>query len=222
MCWEFYSRYLLTHLYTNPAPAGFLFEHMNRYFIIFKPYLVLSQFSPHPGKQTLADFFMLPKDVYPVGRLDEDSEGLLILTSDKRLNHKLLNPLHAHEREYWVQVEGAISSTAIQHLQQGVQITVNHKPYITKPCSVSVFDQSSLIPQRHPPIRYRKNIPVSWIKMILTEGKNRQVRRMCAKAGFPVLRLIRYRIAEIELRNLKPGEIIEFSENSIYKKLFGG
>jgi 23S rRNA pseudouridine2457 synthase len=193
---------------------------MKRYFIIYKPYLVLSQFTSQLNKQTLVNYFSVPKDVYPVGRLDEDSEGLLILTNDENLNHRLLNPLFKHEREYWMQVEGEITQHAVMQLQQGIEINVNGRIYKTKPCSVSIFNEEPLLPPRNPPIRFRKNIATSWIKMILTEGKNRQVRKMTAKVGFPTLRLVRYRIEDIELGNMQPGEMKELSQKTIFKKLF--
>ena len=193
---------------------------MKQYFIVYKPYLVLSQFTSQLNKQTLADYFAVPKNVYPVGRLDEDSEGLLILTNDEQLNHRLLNPSFAHEREYYVQVDGAITKEAIQQLQQGVEINVSGKMYKTKKCRVELFKEAPTVPERNPPIRFRKEIPAPWIKMILAEGKNRQVRKMTAKVGFPTLRLIRSRIEEIELGNLQPGKMIELPQKIIYKKLF--
>jgi 23S rRNA pseudouridine2457 synthase len=193
---------------------------MNRYFIIYKPYLVLSQFTSALNKQTLANYFSVPKNVYPVGRLDEDSEGLLILTNDENLNHRLLNPLFEHEREYWVQVEGTISKNAVTQLQQGVEINVNGKLFKTKHCKVLIFNDEPLLPPRNPPIRFRKNIATSWIRLILTEGKNRQVRKMTAKVGFPTLRLVRYRIEGIELGDMRPGEMKELSQKTVYKKLF--
>ena len=182
--------------------------------------MVLSQFTSQLNKKTLAAYFSVPKDIYPVGRLDEDSEGLLILTNDQNLNHRLLNPLFQHEREYWVQVDGAITAHAITQLQQGIEINAHGKNYRTKPCSAYLFDEIPALPQRNPPVRFRKNIPTSWIKIILTEGKNRQVRKMTAKIGFPTLRLLRYRIQDLALGNLKPGEIKELSRSTVYKKLF--
>lgn len=182
--------------------------------------MVLSQFTSGLGKQTLADYFKLPKDIYPVGRLDEDSEGLLILTNDEKLNQRLLNPIFEHKREYLVQVDGAVTQQAITQLQQGVTINVNGKLYITKPCKVFRFTETDLLPQRNPPVRFRKEIPAPWLKIILTEGKNRQVRKMTAKVGFPALRLIRTRIENIDLGNLQPGEMKELPEKLIYKKLF--
>lgn len=192
---------------------------MQRYFIIYKPYMVLSQFSAQAGKQTLADFFNVPKDVYPVGRLDADSEGLLILTNDKALNHRLLNPSFAHERMYWAQVEGAVTNEAISNLQKGVTINVDGIMYATKPCKASLLSPEPIVPPRTPPIRYRKDIPAPWIELILTEGKNRQVRKMTAAIGFPTLRLIRSRIENIMLGDMQPGDMIELSKAAIYKKL---
>lgn len=220
MCREFNSLYLLTHPYTESRFGGIFVLSMKRYFIIYKPYLVLSQFTSQLGKQTLADYFDVPKNVYPVGRLDEDSEGLLILTNDEKLNQRLLDPVYAHEREYFVQVDGAITTKAIQQLQNGVEINVNGKMYKTKNCKIELFKEEPSVPERNPPIRFRKEIPAPWIRMILTEGKNRQVRKMTAKVGFPTLRLIRYRIEGIDLGNLKPGKMIELPQKTIYKKLF--
>ncbi|HRI21681.1 MAG TPA: pseudouridine synthase [Panacibacter sp.] len=194
---------------------------MHYYFIIYKPYLAVSQFSTQLQKKTLADFFHVPKDVYPVGRLDEDSEGLLILTNDGALNNRLLHPSFAHEREYWVQVDDDITDEALQQLQSGVEINIDGEMYKTKPCTVKKFSEEPHVPDRNPPIRFRKNKPAPWIQMILTEGKNRQVRKMTAKVGFPTLRLIRYRISGIELGNMRPGALIELSRNTMYKKLFG-
>ena len=192
---------------------------MNFYCIIYKPFNVLSQFSSQDDKQTLKYFFDVPDDVYPVGRLDYDSEGLLILTNDKKLNHALLNPLHEHEREYWVQVDGSISKEAIELLQQGVSITVDGKKYYTKKCSVAVFENEPIVPERNPPVRFRKNIPTSWIKIKLAEGKNRQVRKMTAAVGFPTLRLIRQRIENCSLEGLQPGEMRLFQQKEIYHLL---
>lgn len=193
---------------------------MLRYFIIYKPFQVLSQFTSEGGKQTLKDHFAVPPDVYPVGRLDYDSEGLLLLTNDKQLNHRLLDPRFAHEREYWVQVEGNVDEPGIKRLEQGVIITVDGKPYRTKPCKALLFDQPPAVPERNPPIRYRKNVPDSWLKLILTEGKNRQVRKMTAQVGFPTLRLIRYRIEQLTIAQLLPGDMRELSHSVVYTSLF--
>ena len=181
---------------------------------------MLSQFTTQEGKQILPDFFSVSRDVYPVGRLDFDSEGLLILTNDPSLNHRLLNPKFAHEREYWVQVEGAIDEHAVASLQLGVSITIDGKPYRTKPCKVEIFSLPPGVPERNPPIRFRAHIPTSWIKMVLKEGKNRQVRKMTAKSGFPTLRLIRHRIEGISLDGLQPGEMKEMGQQEVYSMLF--
>jgi 23S rRNA pseudouridine2457 synthase len=192
---------------------------LNFYCAIYKPFNVLSQFTSQDGKQTLKDFFDVPADVYPVGRLDHDSEGLLILTNDKKINHALLNPVHEHTREYWVQVDGMIPMEAAQQLQQGVTISIDGKKHPTKKCSVTIFKEAPPVPERNPPVRFRKNIPTSWIKIQLTEGKNRQVRKMTAAVGFPTLRLIRNRIENCTLNGLQPGEMRRFSETEIYKLL---
>ena len=192
---------------------------MNNYFIAHKPYQVLSQFSSEDGKSTLKNFFDVPSNVYPVGRLDYDSEGLLVLTDDKKLNKLLLDPNQKHEREYWVQVEGIISEVAINQLQQGVFIQSNGKKYLTKKSVVKKFSSSPEVMERTPPIRFRKNIPDSWISIVLTEGKNRQVRKMTASVGYPTLRLIRYRIENITLAELKPGEMRKVSQEEMYNLL---
>lgn len=190
------------------------------YYIIYKPYLVLSQFSAVEGKQTLADYFDVPKDVYPVGRLDFDSEGLLILTNDKQLNNRLLNPLFAHEREYWVQVDGAVTKEAIEQMQKGVSINIDGKQYRTKPCTASLFLEPPIVPERNPPIRFRKEIPAPWVQLVLKEGKNRQVRKMTASVGFPTLRLIRHRIEKLAIESIQPGKMISINQKDIYKLLF--
>ncbi len=192
---------------------------MNKYFIVHKPFNVRSQFTSGDEKKTLKDFFDVPSDVYPVGRLDYDSEGLLILTDDKKLNQHLLNPSHAHEREYWVQVEGEITNQAIEKLQQGVSININGKMYHTKKCKAQKFYSTPSVDERKPPIRVRKTIPDSWIKIILTEGKNRQVRKMTAHVGFPTLRLIRYRIEKITLEHLHSGEMKMLTQTELYNLL---
>ena len=183
---------------------------------------MLSQFSPEGDKKTLKDYFpLLGKDIYPVGRLDYDSEGMLLLTNDKSLNHQLLDPAYAHKRTYWVQVDGAITDEALNNLEEGVMIQVDGKPYKTKPATAKLLEPEPQVHERNPPIRYRKNIPTSWIALTLTEGKNRQVRKMTAQTGFPTLRLIRYRIAHVTLNGLLPGDMIEMNKNDIYSRLFG-
>jgi 23S rRNA pseudouridine2457 synthase len=193
---------------------------MSHYFIIYKPFQVLSQFSVSQGKLTLKDFFKVPADVYPVGRLDYDSEGLLLLTNDTQLNYRLLHPQFRHEREYWVQVDGNIDAAAINRLQAGVNITIDGKPFHTARSKAGIFNEAPALPERNPPIRFRKNIPAPWIWMVLTEGKNRQVRKMTAATGYPTLRLVRYRIARITLDNMQPGEQRELTRDIIYPLLF--
>jgi 23S rRNA pseudouridine2457 synthase len=190
-----------------------------RYYLIYKPYQVLTQFGREGDKASLADHFKVPRDVYPVGRLDYDSEGLLILTNDKTLNHRLLNPRFAHEREYWVQVDGAITPAAMEQLQKGVKITVDGKAFHTQSCQAFLFDQAPAVPPRNPPIRFRKEIPAPWIRLVLKEGKNRQVRKMTAAVGYPTLRLIRYRIACATLDGLEPGDMREVPREELYRLL---
>ena len=192
---------------------------MNKYFSVYKPFNVLSQFSTEGEKKTLKDIFAVPKDVYPVGRLDYDSEGLLILTNDKRLNSQSLNPFHSHEREYWVQVEGTPTPTVIGKLAAGMEINIEGKLYRTKRCKAELFAIAPSVPERNPPIRFRKNIPDSWIRLTLTEGKNRQVRKMTAKIGHPTLRLIRYRIEKMTIEGLNPYEMKMYSQQEIYNLL---
>ena len=193
---------------------------MSRYFTIYKPFQVLTQFTSQTGKSTLADYFKVPGNVYPVGRLDYDSEGLLILTDDVKINHRLLHPLHQHEREYWVQVEGQVTKEAVADLCRGVSISIDGKLHKSQPAKASIFNTDPQVPERNPPIRFRKNIPTSWLGLCLTEGKNRQVRRMTAKVGYATLRLIRYRIENITLEGLQPGEMKEWKQHEIYKALF--
>jgi 23S rRNA pseudouridine2457 synthase len=189
------------------------------YYVIYKPYEVLTRFTPEGNKSCLADYFKVPSDVYPVGRLDYDSEGLLILTNDKTLNQRLLLPQYAHEREYWVQVDGAVTDAAIKQLQAGVEINVDGKMYRTRRCQAALFTEEPLLPPRNPPIRFRKSIPAPWIRMVLQEGKNRQVRRMTAAVGFPTLRLVRYRMEDITIAGMQPGEMVQLSQGEIYRQL---
>ncbi|MBD2615181.1 MAG: rRNA large subunit pseudouridine synthase E [Nostoc sp. ZfuVER08] len=174
----------------------------HRYIIFYKPYGVLSQFTKEtPTHSTLKDYIDVP-DVYPVGRLDWDSEGLLLLTSDGQLQHRLAHPRFAHKRTYWVQVERIPDAEAIKRLQTGVEI----QDYRTQPAEVRLLPAEPQLPERNPPIRFRKNVPTAWLEMTLTEGKNRQVRRMTAAVGFPTLRLVRVSIAHLELNDLQPGQ----------------
>jgi 23S rRNA pseudouridine2457 synthase len=179
----------------------------HQYIVFNKPFQVMSQFSPEVGKRVLADFFPdLPKTVYPVGRLDYDSEGLLLLTDDKALTNYLLNPAFAHPRTYWVQVDGAITPEACRLLEAGVAIAVDGKPYRTRPAKATVLHHPPPdVPERNPPVRFRKSIPTSWLALTLTEGKNRQVRKMTAAVGFPTLRLLRYSVGGVTITGIPPG-----------------
>lgn len=188
---------------------------MNRYYIVYKPFGMLSQFSPEGNAKTLADLsFQFEKDIYPVGRLDADSEGMLLLTNDNRLKTQLLDPSNRHWRTYYVQVEGEITDEACNQLARGVTISVNGKPYQTKRARATPIDTPEL-PERNPPIRVRKTIPDSWLSISLTEGKNRQVRRMTAAVGFPTLRLVRVAIGNLKIGSLQPGEVIELGKEDV-------
>lgn len=164
-----------------------------------KPYGVLSQFTPEPDSawRTLAEF-QLPPRLYPIGRLDADSEGLLLLSDERALVDRLLNPKHRHPREYWVQVERVPTDAALTTLSTGVK-SGEHR---TLPCRVRRLDPAPTLPPRDPPIRFRKNVPDCWLSLELTEGKNRQVRRMTAAIGHPTLRLVRVRIGDLPLASL--------------------
>jgi 23S rRNA pseudouridine2457 synthase len=192
---------------------------MSRYFITYKPFGMLSQFTKEGDHKTLADLkFNFPKDVYPVGRLDADSEGLLLLTNDKAINHKLLDPKFKHNRTYLAQVEGVFSEEAKSKLEKGVSISVDGEKYQTLPCKIEIVPEA-ILPERNPPVRFRKNIPTSFIKISLREGKNRQVRKMTAAVGFPTLRLIRIAIEKIVLENTQPGEVKEITQDELYLNL---
>ena len=187
-----------------------------RYLLFNKPFNVLSQFTggttpplASPVRKTLSDFIPVP-NVYPVGRLDFDSEGLMLLTDDAVLQHKLTQPRFAHPRTYWSQVEGEIDRAAIEHLTEGV--IIQGRP--TRPCQASLLDAPTLAP-RDPPIRFRRHIPTSWLEVTLTEGRNRQVRRMTAAVGFPTLRLIRIALGAVTLEGLQPGEWRDLSSKEL-------
>jgi 23S rRNA pseudouridine2457 synthase len=190
------------------------------YYLIYKPYQVLSQFTSSDGKLCLKDILNVPKDVYPVGRLDYDSEGLLLLTNDTSINHQLLHPKFAHARTYWVQVDGAITNGAIEALSKGVTISVDGKTYETKKATLKILPDNLLVPERNPPIRVRKSIPTSWVSIQLTEGKNRQVRKMFASVGFPVVRLIRSQIGQFSIAQMQPSDCLSLSFEEVQNALF--
>lgn len=174
----------------------------NRTILFYKPYGVLSQFTKdNPERSTLKDYISVP-DVYPVGRLDWDSEGLMLLTNNGRLQHLISHPRFEHQRTYWVQVERIPDEQALERLRRGVSI----KNYLTGPARVKLLSQEPSLPNRKPPIRFRLNVPTAWLEMTLSEGKNRQVRRMTASVGFPTLRLVRVSIAHLRLDDLEPGQ----------------
>jgi 23S rRNA pseudouridine2457 synthase len=180
-----------------------------------KPFNVVCQFSAHDEDQVLADFIELP-DIYPAGRLDKDSEGLLLLTDHGGLQHRISQPKHKMPKSYWVQVEGIPQDKDLEQLASGVLL----KDGMTKPARVKLIAEP-LVWERNPPIRTRKSIPTSWLDITITEGRNRQVRRMTAKAGYPTLRLIRYRIGPWYLNNLLPGKWEERSIPDAIKQQTG-
>jgi 23S rRNA pseudouridine2457 synthase len=185
---------------------------------LHKPYGVLSQFTQeHPSHRTLAEFGF-PPGVYPIGRLDSDSEGLILLSDEAKWNQRLLHPTKGHERTYHVQVEGAPTPEALATLSRGVQLP----DFRTLPCKVELLDPAPLYPARVPPIRERKTVPTVWLAMKLVEGKNRQVRRMTAAVGYPTLRLIRASMGKLELGALQldPGKWRELGPAEI-KLLLG-
>ena len=193
-----------------------------KYILFYKPYGVLCQFTDNSSNKrpVLKDYIPIP-NVYPVGRLDLDSEGLLLLTDNGQLQHRLLDPKYSHPRTYCVQVERIPDETALNKLRNGITI----KNYRTRKAKVRLLDREPNFPSRNPPIRDRKNVPTCWLEMTLTEGKNRQIRRMTAAVGFPTLRLIRVAIGKdtqrIDLKLLDPGKWRELTTQEIqYLKSF--
>jgi 23S rRNA pseudouridine2457 synthase len=171
------------------------------YLLFYKPYGVLSQFTHEAGRKSLKDYGPFPPDVYPVGRLDADSEGLLLLTNDNRVKHRLTEPRFDHPRTYLVQIERLPTQEALEQLRRGVTIEGRK----TKTAEVHLLDYEPELPPRPVPIRYRKNVPTAWIEITIREGRNRQVRKMTAAVGHPTLRLVRSRIGTLNLAGLQPG-----------------
>jgi 23S rRNA pseudouridine2457 synthase len=183
----------------------------DRYLLFHKPYGVLTQFTDADGdRPTLKDYINVPT-VYAVGRLDQDSEGLLLLTNNGLVQHKLSDPKFYHPKTYWVQVEGIPTNEAIAQLEKGVII----QDYKTRPARVKLLPENIDISPRHPPIRFRASIRTTWIEITLTEGKNRQVRRMTAAVGFPTLRLIRVAIVGLSIQGLELGQWRDLTEMEI-------
>jgi 23S rRNA pseudouridine2457 synthase len=183
-----------------------------RYILLNKPYEVLTQFTDEQGRATLKDFVAVP-NVYPVGRLDFDSEGLLLLTDDKQLQHRLSDPRYKVPKTYWAQVEGLPSEEALDRLRQGVQI----KEGLTLPAEVQTLPEeaTSSLWERTPPIRYRASIPTSWLEITISQGMNRQVRKMCAAVGLPCLRLVRQALGDLTLNELQPGQWRDLTDDEI-------
>jgi 23S rRNA pseudouridine2457 synthase len=175
-----------------------------------KPFGVICKFSPEPGKQTLADFIKVPH-VYPAGRLDTDSEGLLLLTDDGSLQTRIADPSHKLPKTYWAQVEGEPTEAALAALRDGVKLS----DFFTKPAGARLIDEPANLWVRDPPIRYRAKIPTAWIELTLREGKNRQVRRMTAHVGFPTLRLVRAAVGRVSVESIAPGTWREIDVTSL-------
>jgi 23S rRNA pseudouridine2457 synthase len=172
-----------------------------KYILFNKPYAVLSQFTSEDGKQSLQDFGF-PKEVYPVGRLDYDSEGLLLLTDDNNIKHKLTDPKFKLPKTYLVQTERIPSAEALQRLRDGVVIEARK----TRPAQVRLLEADPDLPPRSVPVRFRKTVPTAWIELTIREGRNRQVRKMTAAVGHPTLRLVRIKIGNISMDGLQPGQ----------------
>ena len=184
-----------------------------RYILFHKPYGVLCQFTDTVGRRTLADFGPFPKSAYPVGRLDADSEGLVLLTNDGLLKHLLLEPRYRHPRTYLAQVERIPTEDALAELRRGVLIEGEK----TLPARVGLLETVPALPSRAPPIRFRRKVPTAWLKLTLSEGRNRQIRKMTAAVGHPTLRLIRIAIGPLTLGNLQPGEKREITPQEAAK-----
>jgi 23S rRNA pseudouridine2457 synthase len=177
------------------------------YFALYKPFGYLCQFTGEENDLLLGELYDFPKDVYSIGRLDKDSEGLLLLTNDNHFKTQLLDPQSNKSKTYWAQVDGSITSDAIRKLESGtIEIKHKGKGYRVKKATCKAIEAPN-IPEREPPIRFRKNVPTSWIELSITEGKNRQVRKMTAAVGFPTLRLIRVSFDKFTLSDMQPGEV---------------
>ena len=183
---------------------------MGQLIVFNKPYGVLSQFTDSDGRKTLADYIDIP-NIYAAGRLDKDTEGLLLLTDDGKLQERIADPRFKFAKYYWAQIEGEISDDALQNLQQGVSL----KDGMTLPAEVTRIEKPANLWERNPPIRFRKSIPSQWLEVVIREGRNRQIRRMTAAVNHPTLRLIRYRIGPCELGLLPLGQYKTINIDSI-------
>lgn len=185
------------------------------YFAAYKPYGMLCQFTGAKGAYLLSDLHPFPKDVYSIGRLDKTSEGLLLLTNDNKFIDRVLSPQNKLQKTYYVQVDNAITSEACKKLEEG-QIIIKHngKDHQVLPAQCKLITTPKL-PERSTPIRYRKDIPTSWIALSIKEGKNRQVRKMTAAVGYPTLRLVRYSIGNYKLGDMQPGDVLEINPNEV-------
>lgn len=190
------------------------------YFLMYKPYGVLCQFTPEiPGQTTLAEVYAFPKGVYPAGRLDQDSEGMLLLTDDPGLKTMLLDPANSMTKSYAVQVEGCPAEADLAPLTEGMTIRIKGKPVSLRPAFFRIPNHPLELPERVPPVRFRKQIPDTWVEIVLTEGKNRQVRRMMAALGFPVLRLVRTALGNWRMTDLLPGQVVSFTREEVLERL---
>jgi 23S rRNA pseudouridine2457 synthase len=188
-----------------------------KYILLNKPYLVVCQFSKsEEHDRTLADCVPIP-GIYPAGRLDHDSEGLVLLTDDGGLQHRLTDPEFGHPKTYWAQLEGVPTLDAIRRIEAGVLLKGFKTRYRTRPAKARILDPQPNLWPRNPPIRYRANIPTTWIEIVLEEGRNRQVRRMTANVGFPTLRLVRTAIGDLSVEGLGPGEFRELTATELAK-----
>lgn len=186
---------------------------MSLIYLFNKPYGVLTQFTDREGRPVLADYIDVP-DIYPAGRLDKDSEGLLLLTDDGRLQQAISDPVFKLSKTYYVQVEGIPDEKALENLRQGVVLNDG----LTRPAEVSrLAGEPAGLWKRDPPVRYRASIPDCWLEIVIREGRNRQVRRMTAAVGFPTLRLIRFAIGDFHLDDLQPGEVRRVPDEQVKK-----
>ncbi len=189
------------------------------YYRIYKPYGMLSQFTPEGNKPALGSLLKFPLDCYPVGSLETEAEGLLILTNDRKVSQKFLDSKAEHKQTYFVQVDGAITEEAIEKLSIGVEVKIEGKSFNTQPANVKIIEEPKL-PSRNPPVRFRKTVPTTWIRITLIESKNKQVRQMASAVGFPALRIVRFAFEKLDIGEMNSGDVMELSRNDVYNKMF--